>query len=408
MRRDVQNLQQFYELMLMTKKVREKIVASYFHHQGLSPEWIDDLKVALKTLEDIPKADGKHILPLKGERSILLDLTYEIEELRKDIYFIQHSLEEFYQYLDRLHDDFSRQIKAGEEFLKGLHFKNFTADRDGTVNNYCGRYRSSIQSIYNAIFLTLFARKCADHSVILTSAPLGNGGLIEISITPPHTFIYAGSKGREYIDSQGERKQLTIGDEEQKILDILNKRLVALVSQPAYEIFSLIGSGLQFKFGQTTISRQDIYHSISEEESEHFFNLVKGQVQDVDPEKKFLGIEDTGLDIEIILKLKNNDSSRAFDKGDGINFLNRELSLDMERGPNLVCGDTRSDVPMAAASMEKTENTWCLFVTEDEGLQAEVKGVCPRAFFVSGPDVLVALLHKVSHEGVTIRQAARE
>jgi len=51
---------------------------------------------------------------------------------------------------------------------------------------------------------------------------------------------------------------------------------------------------------------------------------------------------------------------------------------------------------MVAASMEKTQETWSIFVTEDMELQKEVMNICPRSFFISEPDILVSLLNNLS------------
>ena len=51
-------------------------------------------------------------------------------------------------------------------------FHNLITDRDGTINNYCDRYKSSIQSAYNSIFLTSFCRTNCTNAVILSAAPL--------------------------------------------------------------------------------------------------------------------------------------------------------------------------------------------------------------------------------------------
>jgi len=402
--KNIENLDQFYDLMFSTKNIREKIAGLYFKNQNIPSALTSSLKTSLNALENIPKTDGKQTLLLNNDKPIFLNMAYEIEEIKKDIYFIEHSQKEFYLYLEKLHTDFFKQIQEGEKLLKGIHFNNFITDRDGTINNYCGRYKSSIQSLYNSLFLTNFASQCADNSLILTSAPVKNIGLIDISINPKNIFIYAGSKGREYIDKQGIYRQMAVGEKEQNMLTLLNKKLTSLVNCPDYTIFSLIGSGLQFKYGQTTISRQNIYKSISEKESKKFLHLVNGIVDEIDPQKKFFRIEDTGMDIEIILTLKNagtvktlnTASLKAFDKGDGVQFLNNTLNLSIEKGPNLVCGDTKSDIPMVAASMEKTQETWSIFVTEDKPLQKEVMNICPRSFFISEPDILVSLLNNLS------------
>ena len=230
----------------------------------------------------------------------------------------------------------------------------------------------------------------------MTSAPLDNVGLVEMSVNPKNIFVYAGSKGREYFNTAGERRQLAITHEKRQKLELLNHELGKLLQKPEYEIFTLIGSGLQFKFGQTTIAYQDIYDSIPAEESRAFFSIVEKLVRKIDPNQDYFRIEATGTDMEIILTIAGeNRNVKDFDKGDGLKFLDQQLRLSMEKGPNLICGDTKSDLPMVKVSGECTENTWALFVTQDPKLQKQVRDVAPHSFFVSQPDILVTLLNSL-------------
>ena len=168
---------------------------------------------------------------------------------------------------------------------------------------------------------------------------------------------------------------------------------------PRYELFKWIGSSLQFKFGQTTVARQDIYGSIPATESEAFMNVIEELTRDIDPQGEYFRTEDTGKDIEIILTVDGESGLKDFDKGDGVLFLDEELDLGLSRGGNLVCGDTPSDVPMVAAALIKSTGTSTIFVTRDETLKAAVRQVCGRAHFVSEPDVLVCLLNQLGKEG---------
>jgi hypothetical protein len=385
--------------MFHTRDIRRTLVERRLFGFKIDTGNINKLVKALQQLEKIPVIKGKYTLDAGEDHFVRLDLSYEIEELKKDIYFLTHSFEEFFQYLEKLHPGFIKEINEGKNVLKSVLFRNFITDRDGTVNNYCGRYRSSIQSIYNAVFLSYFAQRCTENPILLTSAPLDNGGLLDIIVLPERRFIYAGSKGREYINKNGGRNRLPIEKTKQEKLDLLNNKLIGLVKQPEYAIFSLIGSGLQFKFGQTTIARQDVYGSVPEQTSKEFYTVVREMVDNIDPGKSFFRIEDTGKDIEIILTVQEKGSVQKlkdFDKGDGVRFLNNALKLDLETGPNLICGDTSSDVPMLSAAVESTADTWAIFVTEDGVLKREVKKICPQSFFVSEPDMLVALLYTVS------------
>jgi hypothetical protein len=395
----IKTLNAFYSAMSSTVEYRRMIIRHLLEKSPVPEKLGNYLKQTLEQILSIPRADnGGFELSYTEHKTMELDLTYEIEELKKDIFFIEHPEDEFEGYLENLHPDFQREVGNTIEALREKHFLNFITDRDGTVNNYCGRYRSSIQSVYNALFLTHFALNCSERSILLSSAPLRNIGLVDISVFPRSTYIYAGSKGREYLDIHNRYHRFPIEAGKQNKLDLLNTRLTDLLKDLRYEPFSLIGSGLQFKFGQTTVSRQDINGSIPEKESQIFLRRVKALVREVDPGNDFFRIEDTGKDIEIILTVTDGryGTLKDFDKGDGVRFLNRDVPLLLREGANLICGDTPSDVPMLEAAAELNDKTFALFVSGDHTLQKEVMTVCPRAVFVSEPDVLVYVLNELA------------
>jgi hypothetical protein len=394
----IRSLKDFYSVMHQTVPVKKTIIAALLNGQDANSSQVDHLKQTLTTLQKIPETQGKYTVELSPNKTIDLDLSYEINELQKDIYFLEQGEEKFLSHLAQMHTDFTEQVKEGAARLQTIKFKNFITDRDGTVNNYCGRYQSSVQSIYNAIFLTRFAQTKTDNAVILTSAPLMSIGLADISIAPASCFIYAGSKGREYLDPQGEKCIYPIPDDQQKILDHFNKEIEALISNPLYEKYTFIGSGLQYKFGQTTIARQDITGTIPENESKAFLEKIQDIVKSLDPQNNYFRIEDTGLDVEVILTVGTEDTEQTkdFDKGDGIKFLNQDIPLNITDGPCLICGDTASDVPMVETALDLTQKTECVFVTPNPELIQKVKGIHPQAFIVSTPDVLIAILNNIA------------
>ncbi|MBW1726435.1 MAG: trehalose 6-phosphate synthase [Deltaproteobacteria bacterium] len=395
-------LKQFYDLMARTRGVRVTVVENIFMNRQISPDWIKSLKNFLAWLDGIGSENEKKILYLDDSignisKKIEVDLTYEITELEKDIFYLENGEQAFIDYLSGLHVGFQKHVYNGLNKLNGLNFNCFITDRDGTINNYCGRYRSSVQSIYNAVFLTKFAKKRVKNPIIITSAPLKDPGIVDVSVNPEKTIIYAASKGREFIDLSGNRRTYPISDKKQALIDRLNQKIGALLQEPSFEQFSLIGSGLQFKFGQTTIARQDISRSVSEDESEALLKRIRRLVSDIDPENRNFRIEDTGLDIEIILTIEDSESGpKDFDKADSVKFLDSELGLNLSEGPHLICGDTSSDIPMIEASISKTPDTWSIFVTEDKELAGRVAEVCPNAVIVPEPDMLVTILNLLS------------
>ncbi len=396
-KQEIDTLKSFYDLMEKTRSVRTAIVNRIFSLQPFEQKQIRNLKNALASLEHCSQGSYKADLIIEGSAGIQVDLFYEIAELQKDIFYLENGEEQFLSYLESLHSDFSSHVQNGVKQLEGKRFNCFITDRDGTINNYCGRYGTSIQSVYNALFLSRFAQNCATNPIIITSAPLKNIGIVDVSTLPEQTVIYAASKGREFIDLSGTRRSFTIDIEKQQLIDRLNQRLTALVKDEAYERFSLIGSGLQQKFGQTTIARQDISGSISEKRSQKFLDVIKRIVHKLDPSGENLKIEDTGLDIEIILTVADEAAGlKDFDKKEAIKFLDQELCLNMGSGPHLVCGDTGSDLPMLEAAMEKSIDTWSVFVTKDSQLAEKAEAICPNAVTVPEPDMLIAILNQLA------------
>lgn len=368
---------------------------SLLFERKVPSHWIRYLKNTLRILEEKPASPGKTYVFLEGLKTVELDLSYETGEMKKDILFLELGPEAFDRYLEELYPGFNDQVKGLSEFLQGELPQNFLTDRDGTVNNYCAHYRTSVQSVYNAFWLSRFAVKLHGNSMILTSAPLRNKGLVDISTAPTGTFFYAGSKGRECQTRSGGRLVFPVPEHRQKKLDVFNRRVQNLLSKKRFRKFSLIGSGLQLKFGQTTIARQDVEESVLPEVSDSFLEKIKNIISTLDPEGTLFHIVDTGLDIEVLLTVQDEPEAEGhseYDKGVGVLFMNRQLGLGFEKGWNLVCGDTESDVPMVEALMSLTPDTRTVFVTENEDLKARVRALCPNSYFVAQPDVLVRAL----------------
>jgi hypothetical protein len=398
---DIRTLKELYQLKAETRELREPVVKNIIKQRTVGQSVIESLKNALYSLETIYIDDdtGHRLLRLDGKKQIEVDLTYEIRELQKDIYYLEYGEDKFIDYLAKFIPDFRMYVNQGFKLLRGKQFNAFITDRDGTTNNYCGRYRSSVQPIYNSVFLTRFAKNCCRFPIIITSAPLKDFGILNVSINPSNTFVYAGSKGREFIDLDGEFNSFPIDENKQKLIRLLNSRMLVLLQDPNFEKFNFIGSALQIKFGQTTVARQDISRSIKDEESRAFLEKVKSIVREIDPTGRNFRIEDTGLDIEIILTIdvRSGESTiKDFDKGDGLWFISGKLGLEKHPGPNLVCGDTPSDIPMLKKAMEMFDDVWTIFVTRDEKLKKQVQDICPNSYTVPYPDILLTILGLLS------------
>jgi len=390
MEQRISSLDEFYTAMKTLRMVRYKLLQDYMQKKTLNLSTLEEI---LAQLESIPMKGDKYLLTVSGELQAEIELDYEITEIKKDLFFLTHTVDDFLDHLTMYTPTLHAEAQTLVKKIKDIKYYSFISDRDGTINNYCGRYASSIQPIYNAYFLTLFAQ-VIPQKVLLTSAPLENPGIVDISVAPEGTFIYAASKGREYTGYDTVRKQFPVDSEQAARLSQLNTKLTKLVQQPENRAFGLIGSALQLKFGQTTIARQDIAKSIPSTDSEAFLSTIKKLVKDLDPKKEYFRIEDTGLDIEILLTVQGdkNDTLRDFDKGDGVAYLNSDVPLNMKTGAALICGDTNSDVPMISAAQALTDDVTSIFVTTNQALKEKVLNIDPHAYFVSSPDVLITVL----------------
>jgi len=389
----IRSFKELFQLKALTRTIRSPIVRNIFSARVINQRALESLKNARRSLEDVYFRDyDTSMIRLDNMHSIQVDLSYEIRELKKDTYYLEHGEDYFFDYIGKLYNNFDQHVIRGLEFLDGLRFNCFITDRDGTTNNYCGHYRSSIQPVYNAVFLSRFASLCTENPIFITSAPLKNFGIIDVSVNPESVFIYAGSKGREFLDLELREHRAFIDPRKRSKLEELGRRVGMLEQNPDFEKFFYVGSGLQLKFGQLTIARQDVAKSIPGEDSLALLESVSGIVRELDPDGSTFRVHDTGKDVEVVVTVDGEDGLKDFDKGDGLKFIDSRLGLELKRGPHLVCGDTVSDIPMLKAVMDYTDDVYAIFVTRDPELVRKVLGICPDTLIVPSPDILLTIL----------------
>lgn len=415
----VESLADLYTAMGATITLRRRAAAMVAAGGVCDPQLIVELREILAALQAAPAAmDGRGgvRLGLDGGRTIVTSIKYEVSELEKDLAFLAQGEDALVALMRAQCPGFDAQVERVVATLQQHgSFRAFLTDRDGTVNNYCDRYLTSVQSAYNAVFLQRFVDRCSRGSVILTSAPLGgpgakDRGIVDISVMPgAGSLVLAGSKGRTFL-ANGAVRRLDIPAEQQAALDRLNERLLRMIREPSNVKFGLIGSGLQFKFGNTTVARQDVNRSVPEEESRAWLQRLRETVHDVDPSGKLFRIEDTGLDVELILTVGSGSAARDFSKGDGVAFIDEQLKLGLADGPTLVCGDTSSDLPMLAAVLDRAtrrDRVAAVFVTQSDKLKAKISDLYPATVVVDHVDVLVYALGKLGRLGEGARPRAR-
>lgn len=66
------------------------------------------------------------------------------------------------------------------------------------MTDYACSYPSSIQGAYSGVIQATFAQRCTQCAAIVTSAPLQNIGILDVTVVPEGYFCYGASGGREW------------------------------------------------------------------------------------------------------------------------------------------------------------------------------------------------------------------
>jgi histidinol phosphatase-like enzyme len=392
-RGDIKTIEDFEGLLEKNRKLKKKILHYVYNKKEIPKKFLVKFRKHYFVLNNIKKEEGKFVLE-DGENKIQTNLHYEISEMKKDLVYLEKGEKKLMKYLSSLDKNFETQKNKLVKRLDEGKFDFFVFDRDGTVNNYSERYISSVQSVYNAIFLMNFISKKSKDSLMITSASLED--FFKVSIIPKHFarkhhLVFSGSKGREFkFNKLFGNSKIPLSQDQEKLMDKLKEELENLLSQNKYKKFKTIGSGYQEKQGQITIARQDISKSIKSHESKKFLEKVETLVDKLDKRKRNVFTHDTGKDIEIIFKLKD----RKFDKSLGVEYVIEELKIKPKSF--LVCGDTLSDIPFFKLSKNRGKRVSSIFVTKDSHLKSKLKESFPGTSFVSSPDILVSALNEVS------------
>lgn len=342
----------------------------------------------LAFLTGLPRSAEGSLLRDRNGRTIAFNLDYEITSLERDLSFLQNGM-------NGLENELSRQLPRYREQLDRLldlwqrnEFHHIVSDRDGTVAPYCGRYLTSVQSVYSAVQLSRLARQLPGDALLLTSAPLQDEGLRDLSVMPEGEWLLAGSKGREFLDRENTYRAAALPDETATVLKELYTGISTLLQQPQFELLGMTGSALQRKHGQITVARQDHSGSILPKYSQRFKQEVKLLLEQLDPQGQLVTLVDTGLDLELT---GNSTADSEYTKGDGLNWIHRELPLPLSPGPVTVWGDTASDIPLATAARQLNAESTAVFVTRDRELLQQLEQSGLDYITVDDPAVLIGL-----------------
>ncbi len=391
-------VRELHQSMIDVRNARRKIVEALVSGQKHFNEELTTLRKRATEFQLGIGRNDKHKLQFESGESIEVFPSY-LGQIHKDLVFLKEgnpNLSVFFQWLSEEDPSFEEEVEGAFQNLSSNRYDVLISDRDGTLEPYSPFYATAIQSIYSAWTLYQFGAAQKREVVLLTSGPLKDLGIVDVNVDLKGTLTYAGSKARQVLTRTNRLVEMSLPPEQAKVLHTFETELKRLLTQEENRKFTLTGSGLQQKYGELAIARNTTPPIFSESESETFKAEVVALVQKVDASGKILDLHDTGSDLEILLRTQQQKA--GFSKGDGLQWINETLELQLEEASGLlIAGDTLSDVPMLAKAKELNPHTRILFKTTEEKLAQKVQSIDPQAGIVSSEDALLAVLHKLSN-----------
>lgn len=390
--RELISLDAFACLMTETARVRSLAAAAILAGRPVPPEVLATLAQALADLEEAGGRDGRAPLELAEDQCVTLDLTEEREQLENDVVYLDQGREALTKHLGRRHHGFREAVKRGLRLVAGLDCAVLLFDDGGAWRAAGQRFVTAVQPTWNAVSLARFALARTGQAVAWSAAPLAGPGLLDLITMPPAGFACAASLGRQHRRADGSQGQVPLSPEKAALLASINVRLATLLADPNWRAFAFVGSGLQFRRGETIVARQDAKESVSPETSLTLLEHIHDVVDAVDPERTHFRVEDDGLDVAIAPTADREDVWREFSPAEGLRAVDAALGLHLGQGTQLVCCGGPDGLALLEAFVSLAGDVRCLFVTEREDLARRAGAICPQTVVVSHPDMVAAIL----------------
>lgn len=385
------SLDGFAALMAAATEHRRQAARAILAGRPLPPEIPAALGRARDELDDALDRDGVAELTREDDQPLRLDLSEETAQLDNDVVYLEEGREALLRHLAKRHHGFRDAVRRGlRDIAKhGVHL--LLCDADALFRAPGQRFLTAVQPVWNAVALGRFAAARSARPVLWTDAPLAGPGLAELVTMPPRAFTWAASLGRQIVDEAGHESAWPLSPQKAALLESINARLAMLLADPSWSAFAYVGSGLQFRRGETVVARQDSRESVDEEASLALLEHVHDVVDAVDPEREHFRVEDDGRDVVVTPTASQRDQGQEFTPAEGLTAVERALSLDFGQGPHLVCCGGASGLRLLAGLMEKTQDLACLFVTDREDLGRQARELCPNTAVIGHPDVAAAV-----------------
>ena len=386
------SLDDLTRLMTHVAVLRRAAVAAVLAGRPLPPDVPAQLADALAELRKAAGRDHAAELTRGDDVSLRLDLDEEIRQIENDGVYLEDGRETLVKRLAKHRSGLRDAIRRGLKILAGETFNAFICDCDALFRAPRQRVVTAYQPAWNAVAACRFAMARCRKPVLWSEAPLTGPGILARAAVPPQTFAYAASLGREWQDADGAQGLAPLSPEKTALLDAINERLAALMADPAWLAFAYVGAGLQFRRGETSITRQDQANSIEEDASLALLEHVHDVIDAVDPERLHFRVDDDGHDLTVTPTAAKRDLWNDFSPAEGLRNLDAALDLNLAKGPHLVCCAGHQGVALLAAMAEFTTDLRAILVTDRDDLARRAAEICPRLALARHPDTVAAML----------------
>ncbi|WP_428561834.1 MAG: hypothetical protein ACP59X_19845 [Solidesulfovibrio sp. DCME] len=384
-------LEDFSALVRETAVLRRQAAGAILAGRPVPPGLAADLGRVRDALDAAIERDERLVLELGDEQLLHLEMDEERAQLENDIVYLEEGREALLKHLAKRHHGFRDAVRRALRELAPPSV-NLLVCQAGALFRAPGQRRlTAVQPAWNAVALGRFAAARAKRPVLWSAGPLSGPGLADLCAVPPQEFTLAASMGRQIVDTTGRESAWPLPLAQASLLESINARLAMLLAEPDWRGFAYVGSGLQFRRGETVIARQDGRDSLDEDASLALLEHVHDIVDAVDPERDHFRVEDDGRDVTVSPTAPGGETSWAFSPDEGLRALADSLACDLGQGPHLACCGGPAGLELLEALVAHTRDVRCLFVTDREELGRKARELCPTTTVVAHPDIAAAI-----------------
>jgi hypothetical protein len=383
---EIKSIQDLFFFYLHLNAAMKEIYADWVKGTLNEQEQKVKLSPFIKSLEQYQSGNKK--LELYDGFYKNFNLNPELNTLQAEIAFLD-SKESWLNALHKGELNINKQVKEGLKWFAGKKNLKVVADRDGSLLPLKTFYWTSVQSAAHAITMHRFIEHHCNWLLWLSSAPLNNIGIEDLTITRSPRLAIAGDNGAQFKSPSGEYFEQSTEKDFRKIMDAIFDEIIELTDDDQYSVFRLINPGIQKFSNRLVLTVRDNEKEIPEDLSNNFRDKLINIVKKVDPNKKTIRFFPYR---NLLFVFPTKDKGLITNKADGLNWILSQYPYDIKTGNLLVIGDSKADVYLLKKALQINQNTSAIFVTRDNGVIKQVKNMCPNALIVNTPEILIEII----------------